>query len=144
MWTHLHTHEHAHTLPTHIWCSASPPSQARAVLQKHTSGYQGDSYDTPLHPCLRGWEPATTLEFSESTAIYHKCRNPSRCMHNSQGATCQAHCSRWGRIYRDIYSLYMGYRPLIQNAWPQKWYGFLIVSELGILAEIYLVVVAQV
>lgn len=38
----------------------------------------------------------------------------------------------------------MGYRPLIQNAWPQKWYGFLIVSELGILAEIYLVVVAQV
>lgn len=142
MWTHvhaparmnmhtpLHTYTPAHTLPTHSWCSASPPSKA--------SGYQGHSNDTALHPAFEGGNQPMTQEFSKSMAVYPKYWNPSCCTHDLQGTTCQTHRSTWGGTYRDIYSLCVGYGPLIQNAWHQKWYSFLIVSELGIFAETYL------
>lgn len=138
MYTSLHTYTPAHTLPTHSWCSASPPSKARATLWKHTSGYQGHSYDTALHPAFEGGNQPMIQEFGKSMAVYQKCWNPSCCMHDLQGTTCQTHLSMWGCIYRDIYSLCMGYGPLVQNAWHQKGYSFLIVSELGIFAETYL------
>lgn len=139
---HTFTHRHAWTCTrpctqTHLhmdfWLTADaqPLLPARPVAIKDTAM---TLYSTPpsrvgTSQWLKSW---VSLWLSiQSVGIHHVARMTYKAQH-------VRHIAPHEVAFRDIYSLCVGYGPLIQNAWHQTWYSFLIVSELGIFAETYL------